>query len=153
MITLDSILAELPATSRLDASDRAKLAAIATLRECAPDERIYAEGEPVRSCALIASGRVAIRMRVPGQPDRTVITLGPGELIGWSALTDQTGYAAAAIAVERSHLVVLDREPLVTLCETDHDIGYVLMRLALDQVARRLHDTRVQLLDLYRSAR
>lgn len=152
-MTLASILADLPATARLDDGDRAKLAAIATLRDCAPDERIFVEGDPVQASALIAAGRVAIRMRVPGQPDRTVLTVGPGELIGWSALTDHAGYAAGAVALEPTRLVVLPREPLRLLCEADHDIGYVLMRLALGEVARRLHDTRLQLLDLYRSAR
>jgi CRP-like cAMP-binding protein len=150
-MSVEDLLATLPVAAGLDAGDRAKLARIATVELHPPGARIYVEGEPADSTGLLVEGRVALSMRVVGRPDVTVLTLGPGELIGWSGLTDEATRAASVRAVEPVRLIHLPREPLRALCEADHDIGYALMRLALHEVARRLKDTRLQLLDVYRS--
>jgi CRP/FNR family transcriptional regulator, cyclic AMP receptor protein len=152
-MSVEDALAALPVAAGLDAGDRHKLAQIGTIQHYAPGTRILAEGDPAEAVALLIDGRVALALRVPGAPDHTVLTVGSGELIGWSTLTGAPAYAATARALDAVTLILLPRGPLLALCDADHDIGYALMKLALGEVAKRLHDTRLQLLDVYRSGR
>lgn len=146
------LLATLPVAAGLDAGDRAKLAAIARLEQLPAGARIFAEGDRADAVYLVVDGRIALDMRVAGGEQVTVLTVGPGELVGWSALIGDTRVASAR-AVSPVRLVHLPKAELNALCDADHDIGYAVMRLALIEVSRRLEDTRLQLLDVYRSHR
>jgi CRP-like cAMP-binding protein len=77
-----------------------------------------------------------------------ILSLGPGELVGWTALLGGT-WTATARAVERSTLLRLPGVELWALCEREHDIGYAIMKRLFAAMALRLHDTRLQLLDMF----
>lgn len=146
------VLSALPVAADLDPGDRAKLAAIARLEQHPAGARLFVEGEAADGVYLLVDGRVALGLRVAGAPDATVLTVGPGELVGWSALTGEARVTTAR-ALDPIRVIFLPRPELLALCDADHDIGYAVMRLALVEVARRLQDTRMQLLDVYRAHR
>ncbi len=143
------LLPRIPLTRALSEGDRAQLAAIATLEEHRAGATVFREGAASDAVYLVAEGLVSLSMRLPGRPEMTLLTLGPGDLAGWSALTDAPLVVASGCAVERVVLIRLPRDALLALCDQDHDIGYAVMRLALGEVARRLHETRLQLLDMF----
>lgn len=143
------LLTGIPAMQALSVTDREKLAAVATIDEFAVGTVIFEEGSLSEASWLVAKGRVSLGMRRSGRPEVILLTLGPGDLLGWSALQADNKRVAVGRVVEQATLVRLPRRATQILCETDHDIGYVLMKLAFTEVARRLHDTRVQLLDMY----
>lgn len=91
-------------------------------------------------------------MNVPGRGAVRILTLGPGEMAGWSALLDQGKMTASAVAVQDSEVIVAAADKLRQLCETNHDFGYHLMRQMAAALSERLVATRLQLLDLFADA-
>ena len=147
---LMDVLDRSPLAAALSEGDRAKVAIIASVEERAAGTTLFREGEASEAVYLVASGLVSLSMRIPGRPDATLLTLGTGELIGWSALIEDgcpcqmtTGRVS-----QDAVLIRLPRKPLLALCKHDHDIGFEIMRLAFLEVARRLQETRLQFLEV-----
>jgi CRP-like cAMP-binding protein len=142
------LIARIPAFTDLDDSQRAAVAVFARVEAMPAGTTIFRESEPADDLRFIANGRVSLGMRFGGRGEMIVLSLGPGDLVGWTALLGGT-WTATARAVEPSTLVRLPGAPLTALCERDHDIGYALMKHLFAAIALRLHDTRLQLLDMF----
>lgn len=105
-------------------------------------EVIFEENSASDELFIIAEGEVDILVDpslVSDQPDRparptTIATLRRGQSFGEIALVDQgLRSATARSASHRTRLIVIPREPLMTLCESEPVLGYRLMRnLAAD---------------------
>lgn len=141
-------IACLPAFADLDASQRAAVAALARVEQVPAGTTLFREAEPADDLRFVIQGRVSLGMRFGGRGEVVVFSLGPGELVGWSALLGRT-WTATARAVERTTLVRLPGAALAALCEREHDIGYALMKRLFAAMSLRLHDTRLQLLDMF----
>jgi CRP-like cAMP-binding protein len=142
------LIARLPAFADLDDAQRAAVASLARVEQVAAGTTLFRESEPADDLRFVVDGRVSLGMRFGGRGEVTVLSLGPGELVGWTALLGRT-WTATARASERSTLVRLPGAALAALCEREHDIGYALMKRLFAAMALRLHDTRLQLLDMF----
>ena len=109
---------------------------------------VFQEGAQADSLHLIHRGEIALEMNVPGRGNVRILTLGPGELVGWSALLGSR-MTATAIALSDCELLTFSATALRADCETDHEFGYHIMRRVADALAKRLLATRLQLLDLF----
>ena len=126
----------------------AKIAALATKVEAPRGAVLFEEGEPADEIYLIVDGRLALTVAAgPGQ-ETVLLTLGPGELTGWSGLKPH-GRVATARVQRDSTLLRLPADALLALCDEDHEIGYAVFRALFDELSHRLHDTRLQLLDMF----
>ena len=83
---LIDVLRASPFTAGLGGSERRRLASFAREVEAATDEVLIREGEPTPFLGIVTSGRVALRMRLPGRLPITVMTVEPGDIVGWSAV-------------------------------------------------------------------
>jgi len=110
---------------------------------------LFAEGEFEDEIFVMLSGRAALEMAVPGRGRVRLLTVGPGELLGWSGLVDEGVMTATALVISEAQLIGLSSSRLLQLSESDHHFGYRLMRQTAMAVSRRLVATRLQLLDLY----
>ncbi|MGD2078604.1 MAG: cyclic nucleotide-binding domain-containing protein [Chloroflexota bacterium] len=127
-----------------------KLLAIADLSEWLEGKTIFAEGTQDPRLYLILEGRVAIEKYVPGRGRITLLTLGPNEIFGWSAVVPVIGTrTATARAVALTRAVTFDTVALEQVCDEDHDLGYLVYRRLTNVIAGRLSATRLQLLDMY----
>jgi adenylylsulfate kinase len=142
------LVAGLPAFADLDAAERAAVADLARVEHVPAGTTLFRESDPADDLRFIVEGRVSLGMRFGGRGEVIILSLGPGELLGWSALLGGS-WTATARAVERSTLVRLPGAELAALCEREHDIGYGLMKRLFTAMAWRLHDTRLQLLDMF----
>ena len=61
----------------------------------------------------------------------TILTVGPGEVFGWSSLFLERPKTASARAVEPTTALALDANRLRALCDLDPGLGYVLTRRSL----------------------
>jgi CRP-like cAMP-binding protein len=130
---------------------RRRLLALARVETAPADALLLQADEPSRRLWFVLEGRVALSLNPPGAGETLLLTLGPGELVGWSSmLPDANPRAVANVrAVEPVRLLAFDGPELQRLCEADHEIGWVVMRCVLAAVGRRLTETRLQLLDVY----
>jgi CRP-like cAMP-binding protein len=112
-------------------------------------EQLFSEGDPADDFYLLRHGRVALELFMPGRGALTVSTHDPGEVVGWSWLFSPYRWHLDGRAIERGSAVVFDGECLRGKAESDHDLGYELMKRFAAQMVERLQATRVQLLDVY----
>ncbi|MDX1967177.1 MAG: cyclic nucleotide-binding domain-containing protein, partial [Planctomycetaceae bacterium] len=116
------------------------------------DHIILAEGASQDRVFLLKSGRVRLEMNVPGRGRTTILTLGPGDLLAFSALIGNSVMTATAVAEEPVEAISFDGVQLRAACDADHELGYRLMSELAETLSRRLVATRLQLLDLFRNS-
>jgi CRP/FNR family cyclic AMP-dependent transcriptional regulator len=110
---------------------------------------LFREGDPADRFYLVRRGRAAVEISAPERGGIVVETLGPGEVIGFSWLFPPYRWRFDARVLEQMTALVMDGACLRAKCEQDHELGYQLMRNAVDVVLERLQATRMQLLDVY----
>lgn len=147
--SLQHELESLPFSSGLSPITLKKIAAAASLTEAPAGEVLFREGERHPYSYLVRSGLVAIDVHGPPHGSTRLLTLGPGDLVGWSPLFGRQAMNARATCVTDAQLIVLAAEELRTAFDEDPRIGYEVMRQVAAALARRLVATRMQLLDVY----
>lgn len=110
---------------------------------------IFHEGKENHFLYLVHTGHVGLDMHVPGRGRVRILSLGPGEMLAWSALLGDGRMTVAAVAVDDTQVVAVAAHKLNEVCRTDHDVGYELMSHMARALAQRLTATRLQLLDLF----
>jgi len=133
----------------LSRKDLEKVAAIATVEERHVGTILFREGAISDRLYVILGGSVALDMHVPRRGQVRILTIGPGVILGWSALLTDQQMTAMATVVEDVKFVSIPGQGLQALCEADKDVGYAVMRRMAVALARRLLATRLQLLDLF----
>ncbi len=135
-----------------DEARQRELAALARPRRFAPGEVIFREGDAGREIYWVESGRVRLEICAPGIGCRAVMTVRPGELLGWSPLlAPEQPMTATARAVTEVSAMGVDAASLREQCERDPVFGFQLMREVSRALARRLTAARLQLLDIHQS--
>lgn len=127
----------------------ARLAGIAELRDVAVGTDLTREGVVTEAFSIVLSGRVALRTLVPERGMVTILTVEPGDVVGWSAVVPPHRGTANAVAIEPVRLLELNGERLRALLRSDHALAASVYPRILQAVSRRLSATRLQLLDLF----
>lgn len=149
----DEIIQELnkiPWFRDLSKSHLDTMAEIATLHQARPGEVFFREGDKEDYFYIVLEGRVALDIFVPHRGKVRFYTAEAWEIFGWSSVTPNVRQrTAGAQAVLDSKVVRFDAEKLRQVCDSDHDLGYIVMRRLSNIVASRLMVTRLQLLDMF----
>ena len=127
------------------------LAASAMLKDFAPDEIIFREGDPANRFYLIESGRVKLETSKNEQKPVLLQTIGAGDVLGWSWLFPPYYWHFDARAAEATKAIFFYGTRLREQCEQDHDLGYELMKRMAGVVINRLQSTRRQFLERQRA--
>jgi CRP-like cAMP-binding protein len=144
-----SLLSHLAFTQGLVPEQQDRIAQIASRREWDAGTTVFREGDRDSVLYVVEEGKVAIEIAVPGRGRVVILTVGPGEVFGWSSLFYQRPKTASARTVEPTKALALDASRLRELCDVDTRLGYLLTRRILEVVSERLKATRMQLLDIY----
>lgn len=126
-----------------------KLAEIGTKVSFPAGETFFKEGEVSNVVYLIQEGQVAVEIFVPSRGRVTILTLGPGQLLGWSPLFAQRPNSASGRTTAPTQAIALDAAKLRQFCQTDHELGCFIGWHAAQVIANRLQATRLQLLDIF----
>ncbi|HEX3657560.1 MAG TPA: cyclic nucleotide-binding domain-containing protein [Pirellulales bacterium] len=146
---LAEVLDRLVFTAALPQQVSAVLASMSKLERFSAGQVIFREGDATRILYVVVSGRVMLEMQVPGRAPMRILSLGPGEMLAWSAVLNQGGMTATARVVEDVEVVAICAGRLLEICEQNPQIGYALMRQVAIALSERLVATRLQLLNVF----
>ncbi|PWI10178.1 regulator [Streptomyces sp. NWU339] len=111
--------------------------------------RLFEEGRRVGRFWIIRTGTVALDLQVPGSRAAVIDSLGHGELVGCSWRFPPHPWLLGAETTSPVRAWEFDAEAVRALCAEDPGFGRAIAVWVGRVVARRLHATRVRLLDLY----
>jgi CRP-like cAMP-binding protein len=110
---------------------------------------LFREGEPADQFYLLRHGRVALEVGAAHCGSITFQTVGNGEIVGVSWLVPPYRWTYDAKALEITGAIAMDATCLRNKCETDHDLGYEMMKRFVPILVQRLDATLLQILDVY----
>jgi CRP/FNR family transcriptional regulator, cyclic AMP receptor protein len=148
----DVVTVELGATwfgSGLSMHARTRLAECATMRQHPAGVTLLREGDTTGVFAIVTHGRVALRMHVPERGPITILTVEPGDVVGWSAVVPPHRSTSTAVTLEPTTLLSFEPRRLRAILESDCPLAATLYPRLMEAIGRRLSATRHQLLDLY----
>lgn len=135
--------------SRLPAAARERLEPHISIVEYDAGTEILREGEPMLHLGIVLTGRVALRLRVPERGPTTILTVEPGDVVGWSAVVPPHRASDTAVALLPTVLLLLDAAALRAELAADAELAAPVYLSLLEALERRLTGTRLQLLDLF----
>lgn len=148
MKTLEPILREHPFFSGLEPPYLALIAGCAANAVFRAGEVLFRDGDEANLFYLIRHGRLALEL-ASERGAVTMLTIGDGEILGWSWIIPPYHWHFTARAVEDTRAITLDGKCLRTKCEEDHHLGYELLKRFAHILEDRLRATQLQLLDVY----
>jgi CRP/FNR family cyclic AMP-dependent transcriptional regulator len=132
--------------------DVTRLAEVAAEVAVPAGHRFFEEGGQAAQFWLIRTGHVALDLHVPGRARLIVETVGSGDVIGLSWLSPPRLWQFGAEAVQPTSAFLLSGTAVSALCDSYPVLGYQVTRQLMDVAAKRLHATRIRMLDLYSAA-
>lgn len=126
-----------------------RLAESASMHTYLAGDVVMREGDETHDFGIVTAGRVALRLLVPERGAVTILTVEPGDVVGWSALVPPHRATSTAVAVEPTRVLQFDAPALRRALREDPDLAATVYPRVLEAMARRLGATRHQLLDLY----
>jgi CRP/FNR family transcriptional regulator, cyclic AMP receptor protein len=121
----------------LDVADLDSIARIAHVQEFEAGEELTTEGAAADQLYLFLKGKAAVKVRSPEGRQVLIDELGPGEVLGWSAVMEPYIYSASAWTTEPCELIVVPGDRLRELCETNRRMGYQVVKGVGEVIARR----------------
>jgi CRP/FNR family cyclic AMP-dependent transcriptional regulator len=146
---LVSILRDLRFLHGVSEEHLQQIAKVAKLVEFPKGNAIFREGEPYANVYLIVEGEVSLEICAPGRGCQRILTVGAGELLGWSPLLEQSHATTTARTLTPVRAVAINGGQMLTLCEHNPTLGFEFMRHTALALAQRISATRMQLLDVY----
>ena len=128
------------------------LESVATEMEFPVGAVIFNEDDPADTFYLVADGKVGLEVSLHSQPPMLIQTLGPGELLGMSWLFPPHRWTWRARSHAFTRVIAFKSAPVRQQLERDPDLAVHVYRAVAMETVRRLHSTRIRLLDLYPGA-
>jgi CRP-like cAMP-binding protein len=116
-----------------------------------PDEVLFRENGEAKRFFIVANGILALEVERAAKPSTTVQTVGDGALLGLSWRLTPHRWMWTARAMTETRLAVFDAAFMRAECERNIDLDRLMWKAVAQEASRRLHHTRIQLLDLYGS--
>jgi len=140
-------------TQEFEPKQLEKLASISTYVTFSEGAMIFREGDGSELVYLILEGEVSLLTQVPGHNQVTILTIGPGQFLGWSSLFPPKKKTAGAQTNIPTRTIAINAQHLLEACKEDHDIGYEIMWRIAQVVSERLSASRDQLLEMFEPAK
>lgn len=151
-MSLESLAEISPLLQGLSSEGLEFLESVATEMEFPVGAIIFNEDDPADSFYLVADGKVGLEVSLHSQPPMVIQTIGPGELLGMSWLFPPYRWSWRARSHAMTRAVAFNSAAVRQQCESDMDLALHVYRAVAKETVRRLHSTRVRLLDLYPGA-
>jgi CRP-like cAMP-binding protein len=114
------------------------------------NEYIFKEGEEAKKFFLIRTGKVALEINGREKGKIRFLTIGPGQILGWSWIVMPYKWHFDAKVIENVRAIALDGECLRKKFDDDPKLGYEMLKRFSQILEQRLNVTRIQLIDMYK---
>lgn len=142
------ILTTIPWFLELSKRQLEALANISSIIEVKAGQTIFCEGDQLDHMYIILEGEVGVDMSVPTRGQVRIYVAEPLDIIGWSKLTPVVRQrVGSTTAIKNSRLLLIQGDELVTLCDQDRQVGYIIYKRLANIVASNMLLTKLQLLD------
>jgi CRP-like cAMP-binding protein len=133
----------------LSSESTQRLASIAEVKAYQQGEIIFKEGDQHPYLYIIVQGKILLESLIPGHGVIPIFTAEALDVIGWSSLTPVVRQkTCTARVLEKANLLSFEADSLIRVCESDHELGFIVMRRLANIVASRFLTHRLQLLEL-----
>jgi CRP/FNR family transcriptional regulator, cyclic AMP receptor protein len=149
MKEIPELIDEIPALAGLDPAGRELIAGCGRNVVVPTGAHLFREGDAANTFYAIRRGRVALELVPPAGAPMVIETLDAPEVVGWSWLFPPHRSRFDARVIEELHAIAFDGSCLREKCESDHDLGFELMRRFAQIITDRLQATRLRLLDVF----
>ena len=149
MRDLSDLLADHPFFRGLRPDDVALIAGCGSNVHYAANEMVFREGAAADHFYLLRHGRVALEIDSPERGALVVLTVGAGDVVGWSWLVPPYRMSCDARALEPVRATQFDGACIRRKCDEDPRLGYELLKRFAGVIGQRLRATRLQVLDVY----
>ena len=133
----------------IDPDHLQQIATIAEIRVYDTNDILFHEGEPAEYVYLVVSGKIVLELCPATIYQKNLMSVGPGEMLGWSSFVEQRNYASTGVVVTPTKLVKIDGKKLRAICDRDPEFGYDFMHRIMRALAKRLTTTWSQLANIY----
>jgi CRP-like cAMP-binding protein len=149
METLEKVLSEHPFLNDFPDRHLELVVGCASNVRLEAGQIIFHEGEEANTFYLIRQGKVALQIFSERRGPLTILTLGEGEILGWSWLFPPYRWKFSARTLEPTRVFAIDGQCLRAKAEQDHELGYELLKRFAYVVEDRLEAMRLQLINVY----
>src|SRR5262245_17509879 len=122
---LQDILRDLHFLRDVPEEDLARLASMARLESYPASVVLFREGAVLNRIFLVVDGTVALEIRGGARGGRRILTVGAGELLGWSPMLGQAPMTATARVLTPARVVSIDAGQLLALCHHQPRFGFL----------------------------
>ena len=122
-----AVLKNVPLFALLDDDETAVLASQVELKTFAPRQRIYKMADDGGRAYILVSGSVRVTTVDEDQQEVVVDEPAVGEFFGFASMLEQTPHQTAAIAIEETVCVEVDRNDIAVLLERKPHAGMDLL--------------------------
>jgi CRP-like cAMP-binding protein len=129
----------------LEFSELQDIAALAYEKLFEAGQIIFKPGQRADEIYIVEEGRVSIEVEVGPSERISVYVLGAGEFFGYPALLPSKAYTTYCVCLEKTKLIAIPGDKLLSLLEKDPSRGYKVMKKLAELIAKKLAETRRQL--------
>jgi uncharacterized membrane protein len=132
-------LKHVPLFALLDDEEMAVLASQVELKKFSPRQRIYKMGDTDGHAYVMVSGKVRVTTVDEDQQEVVVDEPEHGEFLGFASMLEQTPHQTAAMAMEESECLEIDRKDIATLLQRKPLAGMDMLTV----LGRQFHASQV----------
>ncbi|GMV64720.1 MAG: cyclic nucleotide-binding domain-containing protein [Candidatus Omnitrophica bacterium] len=148
MINYTEILKNVSIFAGLDEKALAQASLICTSRTCHEDDVVFIEHTEGSELFIILKGEVSITLELASEEDAMpLVTLRKGDVFGELAVVDESPRSATARCLTDCEFLVIEKADLDGLMESDHDLGFTIMRNMVRLVSQRVRSANQRILD------
>jgi CRP/FNR family cyclic AMP-dependent transcriptional regulator len=133
-IDAEKALARVPLFESLDSEDRARLAAVSTVRRIAARKRLFRKGEPGRELFVLLRGRAKAAAAARAGRGAVFDFFEPGEVVGEIALLDGGPRTATVTTLSTCDFLVLGRDEFLALLEREPRVAIRLLAACAERL-------------------
>ena len=137
----------------LSEQQRQKVRKLGRIEEYKPNAIICSGGAESQKVYLVEEGLVSVQSEL-GEGLRAPISLvSQGEAFGWSALVPPYRLTATVVAVSKTRVLAIERDPLLALMRSNPSLGHTIMENVATIMASRLQNLGLALVGVVRHSR